>query len=768
MKINTKLTLILLELTIIPFIVVEFVAYSNAKNQIDSQVVSKLEAVASIQKSRIEEINRSNLDNLQILTHDPEALQGTANYAASPSTFNQQLLQNILNNEITSISSLRDISIASLNGKIIASSNKNLVGTDVSGFSYFQTGKLREQAYDFSKDPNGTVSLYISGPLVSIGKTVGVFIMDTDGSDINSIVASYEGLGNSGETLLVSKDQNGDVLFLTPIRFDTNAALTRTVTKDNSNVPSVHAANGEETVMLNALDYNNIPVIAVTKYLPDASWGIVTKISQSEAYKPVFDMFNLLTFMAIVSGIIIISISFAVARSFTDPIKSLTEFAQNVGKGDLSQRIYIKNKDELGTLAAIFNQTVAKLQDSYQYLEDKITQRTEELSKNVSDLENERRATLNLLEDLDVEKTKFESLIESIADGVIATDKNSKVIFINHAAKKMLGTGDDNIGKQVEEVLKIVDRNGDALKPERRPFNIAVSSKKPVTASIESDYYYISGKGTKVPVELIASPVITNGELIGGIDIFRDITHEKEVDKMKTEFVSLASHQLRTPLTAIKWGLELLESEDENFTERQKSMVSDIDTSNERMIELVNALLNISRIESGRIIINPVSTNILKLANDVISKLKIEMTKKNISLLIDSPEDLPEINLDYNLIYNVYQNLLTNAIAYSPTGGKITLTIKKEGDEIMSSVADSGIGIPDAEKTHIFEKFYRASNAKQVRPDGSGLGLYIVKSIIESSGGRIWFESEAGKGSTFIFTLPLSGMKPKAGEVSLS
>ncbi len=243
----------------------------------------------------------------------------------------------------------------------------------------------------------------------------------------------------------------------------------------------------------------------------------------------------------------------------------------------------------------------------------------------------------------------------------------------------------------------------------------------------------------------------------------------KAIDRMKTEFISLSSHQLRTPLTAVKWDLEiLLNPETGPLNKKQREYLTEINRSNEREIELVNSLLNVSRIESGRISIIPQKTNIVALANEVIRKLKIKLAQKDIAIVINVEGDPPEINLDTKLIGNVFQNLIDNSINYSPRESKITLSISALDKEIVSSVKDEGMGIPEEEKPHIFTKFYRASNAKSARPDGSGLGLYIAKSIIESSGGKFWFESEVGHGTTFFFTLPLSGMKAKEGEVELT
>jgi PAS domain S-box-containing protein len=772
MKINLRLVLVITSIALIPLIVLVFVAYSSAKSQIDSETISKLTAEADIQKSRIENRNKENQQYLTLLVKDPDIVERMAAYDQTPDSQNIGDIQNSLTGDgITDIiPSFKEVQVVNLSGIIIASTNPKSAGADISNQMYFQKGKITDVTTDFSKDQNGVVTLNLSSPITLNGKTLGVLVIKSDGSNITSVVTDYTGLGNTGETLLVVKNPNGDALFLTPTRFDPNAALTRIVPKGKTNIPSTHAINGEEIEMLNAVDYNNTPVIAVTRYVPETGWGIVAKINQAEAYAPIINLRNLFIFMTVVSAIIVVAVAYATGKTFTDPIKMISTVAEKIGSGDLSKRVTVNSADEIGTLGRVFNETVSKLQASYQNLEKNVADRTSELSSTVKDLEDSRRASLNVLEDINTEKTKYESLLSGIGDAVIATDSQTKIIVINPAAEEILGlTREEVLGKKLLDILPVVNSKGELLEFNNRPINKAISTMKPFSTSVDDDYYYLRKDGTKIPVALTASPVIANGQLIGVIDVFRDISHEKDVDRMKTEFVSLSSHQLRTPLTAIKWGLEvLLGSDIQNLTAKQKDELDDINSSTLRMIDLVNSLLNVSRIESGRIIVNPIPTNIVKLANDVVSKLKLELTRKNISLVMNVADNLPEINLDQSLIFNVYQNLISNAISYSPGGSKITVSISVKDGAVISSVKDEGIGIPENEKAKLFQKFFRASNAIKIRPDGSGLGLYVNKSIVESSGGKLWFESEAGKGTTFYFSLPLTGMKPKEGEVSIS
>lgn len=244
----------------------------------------------------------------------------------------------------------------------------------------------------------------------------------------------------------------------------------------------------------------------------------------------------------------------------------------------------------------------------------------------------------------------------------------------------------------------------------------------------------------------------------------RDITFEKEVDRVKTEFVSLASHQLRSPLTAIGWFSELLLNEKNGkLTKRQKEYIHEVREGNKRMIDLVNALLNTSRLDLGSFVIDPVPTDFVVLSKDVLKEMQNEIKQKKLHVNETYQKNLPSINADEKLMRMIFQNLISNAIKYTPEKGQLDVSMNVEGDAIRIMVKDTGFGIPKAQQQRIFSRLYRAENVVQKNIEGTGLGLYIVKSILDQSGGKIWFESEQDHGSTFFVELPLTGMKKKEG-----
>lgn len=242
----------------------------------------------------------------------------------------------------------------------------------------------------------------------------------------------------------------------------------------------------------------------------------------------------------------------------------------------------------------------------------------------------------------------------------------------------------------------------------------------------------------------------------------------RALDLAKDEFVSIASHQLRTPLTALKGFTGMLIDEDAGpINDKQREYLSEIKSANDRMIDLINSLLNVSRVDLDVFIVEPEPVNLQKIAESVMSELEMKIKEKKLQVEMTFEKDLPMINVDLKIVRMIFQNLLTNALKYTPSEGSITLNVKKDGSNILISVTDTGYGIPENVQSKIFQKLFRADNIRQKDPTGTGLGLYIIKSTLEKTGGKIWLKSKENYGSTFYVTIPLEGMKRKEGSKRL-
>lgn len=377
---------------------------------------------------------------------------------------------------------------------------------------------------------------------------------------------------------------------------------------------------------------------------------------------------------------------------------------------------------------------------------------------------------------LEESNAKNDAVLESVGDGLVAFDISGNVMLTNESVHKLLGWRKEELfGKKWSEIVALVDQDGKTVAESKRPFITALSKEEKVSTGYK--YSYRKKDQSLLPVSITISPIVLSDKIVGAIEVFRDVTKEKEVDRMKTEFISLTSHQLRTPLSAMKWNLEMLLAGDAGkLNDEQHHLTQKVDKSNERMIGLVNSLLNVSRIESGRIIIEPEMTDIAELVSGVVQEVQQTITEKKQQLIVSINKGLPKIKVDQQLIRQVYLNLLTNAIKYTPAGGEITIIVSANEKEIISQISDTGYGIPAKDKDKVFEKFYRGENITKIITDGNGLGMYLAKAIITSSHGKIWFQSHmpdekglaSGKqGTTFWFSLPKSGMKAKKGEVTL-
>lgn len=355
-----------------------------------------------------------------------------------------------------------------------------------------------------------------------------------------------------------------------------------------------------------------------------------------------------------------------------------------------------------------------------------------------------------------------EALFTSMGDGAITTDEFGKITRVNPAAQQILGYEESElVDAWLPKKIIAVSFDDGIINLIDRPITKAFLTGRPVSSKM----YYRRKDGEKVPVAVSASPIMLLGKPIGAIEIFRDITLEQEVDRMKSEFISLASHQLRTPLSAIKTYTHMLaEGYMGELNDSQKKSLSTIIGASNRMNELISTLLNITRIESGTISPTPKMVKLDNVIRQVLPELLLMAEAKNISVILEISTTLRNrIKTDPLIVQEVITSLVSNAIKYTPKSGEVRILVKPRRADILVEVHDSGWGIPTYDQDQVFSKFFRSQNIVKRETNGTGLGLYLAKGLVDVLGGKIWFTSQEKVGTSFFFTLPRSKrLTPKA------
>lgn len=431
---------------------------------------------------------------------------------------------------------------------------------------------------------------------------------------------------------------------------------------------------------------------------------------------------------ATILGVIL---GFGISGAVVRPTARLTEAVRRIREGHLDEEVRVTSRDEVGQLAAEFNSMVSRLKAYEQEVNGELA----------------------------AERQKAATIIQAIDDGVILTDEERRVVMMNPAAEFILGvTARDAAGKDVFRVTQqpdIAAMTKEALETGRSPHD------RTILVQIDGKEKFFDVE--VVPIAPVKGPAGTAG-LSGTAILLKDVTHFKQLDKMKSAFLSDVSHEIRTPLTSITMGIGLLkERRLYEADSREAELLETIEKEAARLTSLVDELLELSRFESGRIKLNLARASLLRVIEGVTAEFRPQAEKQRVSIVVDCVKPIPEVVMDSDRIHSVISNLVSNGLRYTPEGGAIRILIlaRKEGDEALVCVKDTGPGIPEELREKVFDRFFQIKG----RPGGkAGLGLPISKEIVEAHGGRIWVESEPGKGSTFCFTLPIEG--PRARQSS--
>ncbi|MDH3978902.1 MAG: EAL domain-containing protein [Gammaproteobacteria bacterium] len=515
MKIKGKLVVTFVSLALATLMVLGAIAYYSAENALSDQVLDNLESVATTQKHRIESIIEQNLERLALVSSRTQLRISLKEYIAEPNQQSRDKMNRILGDAAVSISDLRGLFIQTLDGRIVASTDPALIGQVYADEDFFLAGLHDSRADLFHRDEAhahrhgpGHLGIYLSGPLSLEEQRLGVLVIDTDASNIIESITDYHGLGKTGETLLVRRNNAGDALFLTPARFEPDSALSRTVQAGNLQSPFTRALLKQEQLLTDAVDYTGRAVIAVTRYIENAGWGLIVQRRKDDAYAPIVALRHSLLLLIGLSAVAVVLASLYIAGTITRPIIRLTEVATRISGGALGERAEVSTGDEVGILARAFNQMTEDLVDDI----------------------NERRQA----------EEKFQALLKSAPDAIVIVDHTGQIILANLRAELLFGyKSAELIGKPVEMLVSKRHRHETVSM-----WQAFVDEPHHQPMEDSHDQYGLHKDGTEIPIEISLAPIETREGLLVASAI-RDITDRKEAE---TRLVQQANFDTLTGL----------------------------------------------------------------------------------------------------------------------------------------------------------------------------------------------------------------------------
>ena len=427
-----------------------------------------------------------------------------------------------------------------------------------------------------------------------------------------------------------------------------------------------------------------------------------------------------LTTLAIAATLVVagIFLAFFLANRIVHPLRQLTATTVRIAGGDLNAKVEVNSRDEVGILAAEYNRMAERIRQL-------------------------RRSDMGKLV---VAQQTTEATIDSLYDPVLVTDSEGLVLKLNPAAEEIFGSERENKGKHVGEVARDSRIAGAVAE--------ALRSQRPVAGEGTASVLPLAVAGSERAFRLRTTPMRDNEQrIVGAVTLLEDITHLREIDRLKSDFIATASHELRTPLTSVQMGVHLLlEGAVGELSDKQAEVLQACRQDCERLDKLMQDLLDLSKIEAGEDKPRLVSLPARDLINAAAEGLRLQVEGKGLVLRIETPVDLPAVSADREQIERVVRNLVTNAIRHTKRG-EIGISAERRGEFVAVSVSDTGSGVPREYLTHIFDKFVQVPGAPT---GGAGLGLAISRSIVEAHGGQISGQSEMEQGTTFTFTLPVA------------
>ncbi len=483
-----------------------------------------------------------------------------------------------------------------------------------------------------------------------------------------------------------------------------------------------HDSDGHAHGSIETTGINDQQVLATHATVPRTSWWVITEEPIENVSQSADEVARTVWTLNIVLALLAVLISYLFSRRITAPIRKLVTGANEIGNGKLDTRIDVKRKDELGTLAQSLNSMSQRIKA--------------------------------LVEHINTERHQLDVVLNSINEGVFALDKEGKVILANSPALELFNTHQIN-GREFKHLT--------TFKQEITEITIDVNTIEFKNNVAEfKDLKFVDADNKERFVDVLVAQVPqsshenSDDKAIEYLVTIIDQTSSRELEAMKIDFVSMAAHELRTPLTAIRGYMELiLNDKNSDLSDKFRQYLLQGYESTVQLSGLINNLLNVSKIERNALQMSKEKMDLSKLVASSVRNQQFSAEKSKLTLKYTGPDSGIEVVGDKTALREVIDNLITNALHYTPEDGMVTVSVETGDDDATVSIADTGIGIPEEARKKLFTKFFRVHGGLATGSGGSGLGLYISKSIVESHNGKIWAESTEGKGSTFSFTLPL-------------
>tara|TARA_R110002096_G_scaffold16106_29_gene55195 strand:+ start:10731 stop:12953 length:2223 start_codon:yes stop_codon:yes gene_type:complete len=734
MKLRWKIQLALFLIAMLPFLIAGLLGYAKARQTLEDRFLLQLDSVASIQAARVTDILNQKLEKVRLLSGRPQLRSALMNGGISrgggdvEATIAQVIRAGNLAHGLISVS------VYDSNGSLIAST-KAAPETlkDISRKGYFETALDNPVIGEFYPGTDGELTTMVIGPVASQGSVLGVVAAEIDASELVAVVASREGLGETGELILARAEPDGSATFLTPTRFDPKAAFSRTVQETGNPIIAALSKSGEANS--NVVDYRGEKVLSVARSIELGRLGLEAKVDRSEALGPIVRLRRLTVVIACLTVVMVGGVSWFLASTILRPVERLTRSAHIIESGDYDHRAVVDGRDEIADLADAFNLMAKQLTVANRSLEETVEKRTAQLQSS---------------------KERFELAVSGSAAGIWDWDINSNHVYFSDRFKELLGYQPDEFEDSFEawESRLHPEEKGGVLEALQSHVQNGNSNETMFDQEFrlrlrDGNYRWFHTRGRAVRGLGEGAPTRMAGS-ITDVDSRKQYEARLEHSVRELEqFAYVASHDLREPLRMVASYVKLLERryKDKLDDSAQDFINYAVDGAN-RMQRLINDLLTYSRVGSKQQDLQPIHAE--QVMNDALKNLQEAIRESGAEVTHDP---LPMVSADQTQFVQLMQNLLANAIKFTQPGQtpKVHVSAKPRDGKWCFSVRDNGIGIKKDYKERIFKIFQRLNSREEY--EGTGIGLAVVNKIVERHGGSIWLESEEGSGTTFYFTM---------------